>query len=608
MGRTPFVRFVLRALVRARRLQRPATKPTPCARPDSARRRFLGLTATAAGAAAFGVRKAAAVTSGTPPRIAVIGGGLAGLNAAYQLKRRGLLAAVYEARPRLGGRVMTLRGFGDGLDVELGGEFIAAQHRDLHELIAHLGLTEDICDLSENLPTDMPDIAYFFDGRDYTEEQLAKRLAATAARIAADADYLEAYWDLDATEARKTAPNETLAMIERNKPGSCRGRTVARCFDQMSIATYLDLLADTYAATPWIRDLLTAASLSEMGLEPGHLSALQLVWLLPTVDGDEVEMLGDAYEGYTMRSGNSVIVAALQARLGEQVQLGYKLARIDAVGRRFRLVFDNQPDEIADYLVVAMPFTVLRDIDIGLRAGDKGTLWPKHIAPQLTDPAREALARYILELGIGKNVKVIAEFDSRVWAETKRFYAEVWSDEFTLAWSSSRRQPDKRNGALTFFPAGDEADSVSAGTARHQGVRYLQKLDPVLPHASAAATGQFARAHWPTDAFVKGSYTCYLPGQFTDFVEQWAYDEPLPDYYLAAKYNLDEPEIRRAPAVGKVVFAGEHTSAQFFGFMNGAAQTGRLAASLVAAAIANDAREAAAAGTGAPRQRGIHGA
>lgn len=43
----------------------------------------------------------------------------------------------------------------------------------------------------------------------------------------------------------------------------------------------------------------------------------------------------------------------------------------------------------------------------------------------------------------------------------------------------------------------------------------------------------------------------------------------------------DNPEERQDVNVGNLAFAGEHLSDEFYGFMNGAAQTGRLAAELV---------------------------
>ena len=78
-----------------------------------------------AGAGAVGLTALGRVTpaarAASQPRIVVVGAGLAGLSAAYRLKRAGYTAQVYEASDRVGGRCWTLRGaFADGQIVEHG--------------------------------------------------------------------------------------------------------------------------------------------------------------------------------------------------------------------------------------------------------------------------------------------------------------------------------------------------------------------------------------------------------------------------------------------------------------------------------------------------------
>jgi monoamine oxidase len=65
------------------------------------------------------------------------------------------------------------------------------------------------------------------------------------------------------------------------------------------------------------------------------------------------------------------------------------------------------------------------------------------------------------------------------------------------------------------------------------------------------------RWHWPTYPFTKASYACYKPGQWTGM------------------------RGAEAAPVGNLLFAGEHCSLDYQGFMNGGAETGRLAAETV---------------------------
>ncbi|HET8834488.1 MAG TPA: protoporphyrinogen oxidase, partial [Gemmatimonadales bacterium] len=70
--------------------------------------------------------------------VAVVGGGVAGLSAAYRLKQRGNRVVVYEAGERVGGVVKTERR--DGFVAELGANSIASLTPALHGLLVDLGL------------------------------------------------------------------------------------------------------------------------------------------------------------------------------------------------------------------------------------------------------------------------------------------------------------------------------------------------------------------------------------------------------------------------------------------------------------------------------------
>ncbi len=61
-------------------------------------------------------------------RVLIIGGGMAGLVAAYELKRQGHQPVVLEAQNRVGGRIYTLRSFAPGLYAEAGAMRIPRSH------------------------------------------------------------------------------------------------------------------------------------------------------------------------------------------------------------------------------------------------------------------------------------------------------------------------------------------------------------------------------------------------------------------------------------------------------------------------------------------------
>jgi len=92
------------------------------------RRRFLHTAVAGTAVAGAGLPVFAGASA---PKIVVVGAGLAGLNAAWQLKKAGLYADVYEATGRTGGRVFTLENaVGPGLTSDLGGSFIDSIHTE----------------------------------------------------------------------------------------------------------------------------------------------------------------------------------------------------------------------------------------------------------------------------------------------------------------------------------------------------------------------------------------------------------------------------------------------------------------------------------------------
>src|SRR4051812_32381144 len=102
----------------------------------------------------------------TQPRdVVIVGAGMAGLCAGYELLRAGHRPVILEARHRVGGRVCTLREpFSDGLHAEAGAMRIPRSHALTMAYIEHFGL--------RTLPFTMnnPRAYYFLNGQHYRAE------------------------------------------------------------------------------------------------------------------------------------------------------------------------------------------------------------------------------------------------------------------------------------------------------------------------------------------------------------------------------------------------------------------------------------------------------
>ncbi|HVK79003.1 MAG TPA: FAD-dependent oxidoreductase, partial [Verrucomicrobiae bacterium] len=188
-------------------------------------------------------------------RVAIIGGGLAGLVALDALTAAGVEAHLYEARGRLGGRVLTANNLPEkGLNIEDGGNLINTDHDDMLALAKRFGIA-----LIDRKPM-AAHSRYVADGRLLGDAELIEDLRAIAAQIAKDAAALDADYD-----------------------------SVAPKLDAMSVTAYLD----QYAALmkPHVRALLDATIRTEFGAEPGEASAIELLFNLPVVDGKQAELI-----------------------------------------------------------------------------------------------------------------------------------------------------------------------------------------------------------------------------------------------------------------------------------------------------------------------------
>ena len=508
--------FVWRALDRARAMNLAAegAPPPQAGREELTRRRVLAALGGATGAALLPRWPAFAQA---PRRIAVIGGGLAGLTALDTLRRNGADAVLYEARGAVGGRTRSVRGvFAPDFYFDEGGQLVNSDHADMLRLIDRFGLR--LVDRTGFGAAH--EIQIGRDGSAVDEDELAAALRGIAARITADADRLDSDYE-------RVAPQ----------------------FDALSVKQYLD----RHRLPPGdARDALEASIRTEYGAEPNEASALELLFNLPTVDGHRVSRISSSDERYLVSGGTAQVAAALAAEHQADIRLNKRLAAIDYDPARLRLTFADGEQVEVDRAILALPAPLLREI---LIAGPLPPLWR-----ELIDEVR-----------LGRNEKLIVGYDTMPWRHRLGFGGALWgAGGFSAVWDAASMPPSPRPepGALCYFLGGDQVDAAASVEMSELARRFSDSARRVLP-GLPEPNGRVRRTRWCDDPLTKGAYSNFRPGQLTRFGSLFTTEE--------------DDGTASASSAGPLLFAGEWLSDAWPGYMNGAVQTGRIAAEAVLA-------------------------
>nr|WP_275426724.1 NAD(P)/FAD-dependent oxidoreductase [Elioraea rosea] len=307
--------------------------------------------------------------------------------------------------------------------------------------------------------------------------------------------------------------------------------------DRVSSAELMDRLG----VSGWLRTLLDVGLTQEMGSEPGQMSSLYLIEAFAPDPAEPKNGLFSSDQRFQITGGNDRLPRAIAEKLGPRIRSGQRLEALRQDGRRYRLTVSGR-DVVADLVVIAIPLTTLRAVELAVPL------------PGLT-------RRAIRDLGYGTNAKLFAAVSARPW-RGQGASGECLNDlGFQTCWEDHAAPGSGGAGALTIFAGGEVGRGFGRGAPEARAREVCQRLDSAFPGAAAAFAGRGERMHWPSNPYVGGSYSCFRPGQW---------------YGLSGAF---------APS-GGVFFAGEHMSEKYSGYMNGGAETGRLAAEAILARVA----------------------
>jgi monoamine oxidase len=453
------------------------------------------------------------------PRIAIVGAGLAGLRCAHMLWTQSpgdpVPAAVYEGNAhRAGGRCWTLRNFFAGGLVTEHGGSFLNSNQTAIRRLASALGLKQVVVNGGDLMRG--DEVFLIDDRIYTYAE-------------ANADWHDVGFPAFSRAAKES---QTAAGTAR--------------LDRMSVPEWLG--STEIGARSRFGKLMLADTVTENGGDPADQSALDLIVLLSGNSRSSLYPLPGDDERYTIWGGNDQLVSGMIDELVPgAVHHDHALV---SIRRRsdgtVRLVFDvsgRSVEKSADLVVLALPFSTLRHVELhhsGLSAAKR---------------------RVVRTMGMGTNAKIHLELSHKTWpalgysgaayGEWQRL-ACGWDDTVQLG-------PDASPALYLAFPGGrvgrDGIIGKAHGPAPAEDVGWaLSQIERVFPGTIAAYTGRAYEDHWARDPWVHGAYSYYRVGQ-------------------AASYG----SLAGAPD-GPFLFAGEHTSIDNIGFLDGAVETGERAA------------------------------
>lgn len=439
------------------------------------RRRFLKQISMGAAALALmphiarAERRGGIRLMGEPKSIVILGAGLAGLAAGYELKRAGHNVTILEARKFAGGRLQTLRGFGDGQYAEAGPLSFPQEHtftfgyaQDFNlpirpsngfglETMANIRGSRFRINLngSANVPFSL---------------KSSERSAGVFGLIPF---YLEDYIKKVGNPRHDDWPSDDLKEL-----------------DSISLKQLLENLGASDGAI----DIIAASQLGILGFGLDSISAM---------DGVVTEAIAPSTINYEIAGGNDLLASAFKKKVKKQFKKQSTVLRIEQNETGVTITYQTKEGVetiTADRCICALPFPVLKNIEI---------------SPGFPEDKRQA----INELKLTPVTRTFQQFRTRVW-ETDRLSGYGISDlEIQNTYSPTATQTGRR-GILVSYTGGQRALDMSAMSEKDRQKFVLRKMGSLFSNLDAQYESGTSYV-WHEDSRALGAFTYFEPGQMT---------------------------------------------------------------------------------------------
>ncbi|RDH28687.1 hypothetical protein BDQ94DRAFT_96139 [Aspergillus welwitschiae] len=465
----------------------------------------------------------ASLASARDVDVAIVGAGLSGLSAAKDIAKAGKTFVIFEARSRVGGRVLNAH-LDNGEVQELGAEFVGPTQDRVLALAAELGLT--------TYPT-------------YTAGKAILYRNSTV--IPYDADLGTGGLPPVSSESQEelasliTELDALASQLDVNSPWN---HANASLWDSMTLKSFVESRI-SLQDSQLLFDTAIRSILSTETEEPSLLYMLSYIAAAgnQTNNGTITRLIGSkgAAQDSRVNGGTQLLATRLVERLGAaNILLNSPVLDVKLKDGRYNVISDKVKVS-AKHVVIAMspPMASRISYDPLLPAG------------------RDQLTQRMPMGSIGKAIAIYPE----PWWRNLGFNGQVQSDTGIIRATYDNTPASERFGAIMGFIEADEMralDGVSEAKIRRLVTRDL--INFFGPQA--ANVSQILLQRWDLEEFSRGGPVAYCPPG------------------VLSKYG---PFLRN-PA-GKIHFAGTETAPYWTGYMDGAIRSGeRVAAEIIASA------------------------
>ena len=438
------------------------------------RRQFLK---AAGGVAVAGSALGAA--AGERP-VVIIGAGLAGLAAAYELREAGINVRIAEQSDRAGGRIRTVRDvFDDGAWVDVGGQTSGPGY-------ANVFYYARLFELEFEPQT-------VFRGRPQVLLDIGDELSAVSA-LRAD----PSRWPVALTaEEKAVAPSRLLAhyLAPVAREIGSADRVLDAPFlkyDEMSLLAFLEQAGASPAA---LRMIAHTANYNRLD----SVSALSAI-------RDAIRALfNSGGEALNLKNGNETLVTAFAGRLAPTLHFNTSLQRIETTDAAIALHFetpDGHETWEAQRVILAIPFTALRRVSI---------------EPELPAERQSIIA----DLPYTQVAQTYLQTARRFWSEEDNVLAVYSDGPLERLFNASSRLQGER-GLLVNWMNGTGAMAVSDMDGEEQAEFAVRELERIWPESRKLVETTYTN-DWGK-SYAEGAYAHFAPGQMARF----AADIPRP--------------------------------------------------------------------------------